>query len=644
MINLTLPSGSIKQFPSKICAYDVAKAISISLAKTALAAKVDGKLVDLNTEIFEDASIEIITPNMPEGLEIIRHDAAHILAHAIKNLYPTAQITIGPVIEDGFFYDISSDHTFTPDDLVKIEENMRSIIKQNLPINRQIYSREDAIKFFENIGEIYKTEIIKDLPENEVITLYSQGDFTDLCRGPHAPSTKYVPAFKLLKLAGAYWRGDSKNPMLQRIYGTAWASKEDLDAYINRLFEAEQRDHRKIGKELDLFHLQEEASGMVFWHEKGFVLYKIIQEYIRKKVLKNNYKEIKTPVVVDLTLWEKSGHWEQFSHAMFTTNSSEDNKKALKPMNCPCHIQVFNQGMKSYRDLPLRLAEFGTCHRNEPSGALHGIMRVREFVQDDGHIFCTEDDITSETIKFCNLVFEVYKDFGFNDISVKFSDRPDVRAGKDEIWDKAENALIAAMNAAGLKYELNKGEGAFYGPKLEFALRDAIGREWQCGTFQVDFVMPERLNAFYINSEGVKATPVMLHRAILGSLERFIGILIEEYKGKFPLWLAPVQVILLSVTNSVDDYVEEIQTRLLNHDIRVNIDITNEKINYKIRKHSLQRIPILCIIGAQEKDNRSVMVRKSNTDQVSMEFDVFVKYMSDMSVSPLSNIKQVEGV
>lgn len=636
MINLTFPDGSIKQFQSGVTGEEVAASIAISLRKNALAIKLDQDLQDIYLPITRDAKIEIITSKSPEGLEIIRHDTAHILAQAVKDLYPEAQITIGPVIENGFYYDIAYDQSFTPADLELIEKRMWEICKANYEIKREVWNRDEAVRYFESIGEKYKAEIIRDIDKDQEISLYKQGDFMDLCRGPHAPSTGKAKAFKLLKLAGAYWRGDSRNPMLQRIYGTAWASEEDLEIYLHRLEEAEKRDHRRIGKEMDLFHLQEEASGMVFWHSRGWTIYQIIQQYLRDKLKKYGYTEVKTPILVNRELWENSGHWEKFGHAMFTSEN-EGNVKALKPMNCPCHVQIFNNAMRSYRDLPLRMAEFGTCHRNEPSGSLHGIMRVREFIQDDAHIFCAEDDITSETIQFCNLLQEVYQDFGFSEVSVKFADRPEVRAGSDEIWDKAEAALKTAVEAAGLAYEVNPGEGAFYGPKLEFHLTDAIGRTWQCGTLQVDFVLPERLKAYYIGPDGNKHHPVMLHRAILGSIERFIGILIEEYKGRFPLWLAPIQLTILSITEAVDDYIHEIAEKLETLGIRAELDLSNEKINYKIRKHSMQKTPLLLVIGQKERDTKTVVVRKTlDASQETMDLKKFLLYIE--KVSKLNNI------
>jgi threonyl-tRNA synthetase len=614
MLNITFPDGSVKQFQKESSGEDIAKSISISLLKKSLAIEFNGKQQDLYLPITTDGTIKIITTDSEDGLEIIRHDTAHILAQAIKELYPLAQITIGPVIEDGFYYDVAYDEHFTPEDLVKLENKMTEIVKRGDKIRREVWKRDDAVKYFNDIGEKYKAEIISDLPEKEEISLYRQGDFLDLCRGPHAPTTSAPKSFKLTKLAGAYWRGDSKNPMLQRIYGTAWANKEDLAAYLFRIEEAEKRDHRKIGKEIDLFHMQEEATGMVFWHPKGWTIFKILQNYIREKYIEHGYSEVKTPILVDRSLWEASGHWEMYGHIMFTSEV-EEKHLAVKPMNCPCHVQIFKQGLKSYRELPLRMAEFGTCHRNEPSGSLHGIMRVREFVQDDAHIFCMEDQIAEETIKFCDFLSQTYKDFGFEDFKIKFADRPDVRAGSDDVWDKAENALKTAIETTGHSYTINKGEGAFYGPKLEFVLRDAIGRDWQCGTLQVDFVMPERLDASYIGQDGNKHRPVMLHRAIFGSLERFVGILIEHYVGKFPLWLAPIQVVILTITNDIDEYGYKVLNELKKSGIRAEIDSSNEKINYKIRKHLLQKIPVLFILGHKEQENNTITLRRTSEDK-----------------------------
>jgi threonyl-tRNA synthetase len=609
MVNITLPDGSCKQFEAPVSGLQVAESISISLAKAAIVIEIDGEMKDLATIISKDAMVRIITAKNPESLEVLRHDAAHMLAEAVKELYPDAQITIGPAIENGFYYDIAPKVPFTMDDVAKIEARMQEISKRDEKITREEWDRDEAVAFFKSIGEEYKAEIISAIPAGEKISLYRQGDFIDLCRGPHAPSTSKTKHFKLMKLAGAYWRGDSRNEMLQRIYGTAWHSKEDLDNYLHMLEEAEKRDHRKLGKELGLFHLQEEAQGMVFWHKDGWTLYRIIESYIRKKLEATGYVEVKTPMLVDSALWKASGHWDKFRENMFISEVDEKHM-ALKPMNCPCHVQIFRQGIKSYRDLPLRMAEFGSCHRNEASGALHGLMRVRGFVQDDAHIFCTEDQINSETIAFCTLLKEVYKDFGFTEVKVKFSTRPEVRAGSDEVWDRAENALREATEASGLEYVVNPGEGAFYGPKLEFVLRDAIGRDWQCGTLQVDFILPERLDANYIDHNGERKRPVMLHRAIIGTFERFIGILIEQYAGKFPLWLAPVQVALTTITNDLDDHGMKIYEQLKEAGVRVIFDNSAEKIGYKIRALSERKIPIIATIGKVEKENGTVSVRR----------------------------------
>ncbi|NRA73161.1 MAG: threonine--tRNA ligase [Rickettsiales bacterium] len=631
MIRVTLPNGKELVYDKPVDGMQLAKDISISLSKAALAMKVNDKLVDLSDLIEQDASIEIITAKDKEGLEIIRHDAAHVLAYAIKNLFPDTQITIGPVIEDGFYYDILPSEPLSEKDLPKIEKEMKRICEANYLTQKETWNRKDAIDFFKKTGESFKAELITDIPEGETITVYKHGDFLDLCRGPHAPSTKSVKYFKLTKIAGAYWKGDSKNIMLQRIYGTAWATKEGLDQYLYRIEEAEKRNHRKLGKQLDLFHLQEEAPGMIFWHDRGYTLYRILENYIRDKIRANGYTEVKTPILADRSLWEKSGHWDKFQENMFITEEIENRVMALKPMNCPLHVEIFKTNLKSYRNLPLRMAEFGSCHRKEPSGSLHGLMRVRGFAIDDAHIFCTEDQIVSETVAFTKLLQEVYKDFGFTEINVKFSDRPEKRAGSDEIWDKSEASLKKAVEATGLEYELNRGEGAFYGPKLEFVLKDAIGRQWQCGTFQVDFVLPERLGATYINKEGKRSTPVMLHRAILGSLERFIGILIEHYEGKFPLWLAPVQVAILSITDSVKEYGQEILEDLKKQGIRAIFDDSNDKINYKIRVHSLQKIPMLLVIGNKEKENNSVVLRVlGKEEQMVYNKDDFYSYVTKL--------------
>jgi threonyl-tRNA synthetase len=605
---ITLPDGSQRTFASPVSVYDVATEIGPGLAKAALAGKVDGKFVDTSHVINTDVQLSIITEKNEEGLEVIRHSTAHLLAQAVKSLYPAAQITIGPVIDDGFYYDIDCDTRFTPDVLAAIEAKMEELAVADFKVSRSVMSRDAAVKFFRDMGEEYKAQIIEGIPANEDLSLYTQGDFTDLCRGPHVPSTGRLKAFKLTKLAGAYWRGDSKNKMLQRIYGTAWADKKQLKAYLHRIEEAEKRDHRKIGKQLGLFHTQEEAPGMVFWHKQGWDIYLTVQQYIRNRLRDHGYQEIHTPMVVDRSLWERSGHWEKF-HAMMFTTHSENRDYAVKPMNCPCHIQVFNQGLKSYRDLPLRLAEFGSCHRNEPSGTLHGLMRVRNFVQDDAHIFCTENQIQQEVSNFIDLTFDVYKDFGFENIEIALSTRPEQRVGSDEIWDKAEKALADSLNAKGLAFKLQPGEGAFYGPKIEFTLRDCLDRGWQCGTMQVDFSMPGRLDAQFVDEDGSRKVPVMLHRAILGSLERFIGILIEHHEGKFPVWLAPTQAVVMNITDAQADFAREVEKNLSSQGFKVSLDLRNEKIGYKIREHTIQRVPYMLVIGDRELENQSVAVR-----------------------------------
>ncbi|MDT4331783.1 threonine--tRNA ligase [Methylomonas sp. MS20] len=612
---ITLPDGSQRQFDQAVTVMDVATSIGAGLAKATLAGKVNGRLVDASTLIETDATLQIVTAKDDEGVEVIRHSTAHLLAQAVKQLFPSAQVTIGPVVENGFYYDFAFERSFTPDDLAAIEKRMQELASQDLAVSRSVLSRDEAVSFFEGLGEKYKAEIIASIPANEDLSLYKQGDFTDLCRGPHVPSTGKLKAFKLMKIAGAYWRGDSKNEMLQRIYGTAWGDAKELAAYLHRLEEAEKRDHRKIGKVLDLFHTQEEAPGMVFWHDKGWTIYQQIEQYIREKLRVNGYGEVKTPQIVDRSLWERSGHWDKFSAMMFTTNS-ENRDYAVKPMNCPCHIQIYNQGIKSYRDLPVRLAEFGSCHRNEPSGTLHGLMRVRNFVQDDAHIFCTEDQIQSEVSAFIDLLFEVYKDFGFDQVIIKLSTRPENRVGDDAVWDKAEGALELALNNKGLDWQLQPGEGAFYGPKIEFSLKDCIGRVWQCGTIQVDFSMPARLDASYIGEDSARHVPVMLHRAVLGSLERFIGILIEQYAGNFPLWLAPVQVVVMNITDKQADYAEQVRLELEKQGLRVKIDLRNEKIGFKIREHSMHRVPYLLVIGDKEMENRTVAVRTQQGDDL----------------------------
>ncbi len=612
---ITLPDGSKREYGQAVTVMDVAQSIGSGLAKATLAGKVNGNLVDAGALIDQDATLQLITAKDEDGLTVIRHSTAHLLAQAVKQLYPSAQVTIGPVIENGFFYDFAYERPFTPEDLSAIEKKMEQLATENYPVHRSVLSRDEAIKFFKNIGETYKAEIIEAIPANEDLSLYEQGGFTDLCRGPHVPNTGKLKVFKLMKIAGAYWRGNSDNEMLQRIYGTAWGDKKDLQAYLHRLEEAEKRDHRKLAKTLDLFHSQEEAPGMVFWHEKGWVIYQQVEQYIREKLRVNGYGEVKTPQVVDRSLWERSGHWEKFGEMIFTTHS-ENRDYAIKPMNCPCHVQIYNQGLKSYRDLPIRLAEFGSCHRNEPSGTLHGLMRVRNFVQDDAHIFCTEAQIQDEVSTFIDMLFDVYKDFGFDEVIIKLSTRPENRVGDDSVWDKAENALELALNTKALKWDLQPGEGAFYGPKIEFSLKDCIGRVWQCGTIQVDFSMPGRLDATYIAEDGSRQVPVMLHRAILGSLERFIGILIEQHAGTFPLWLSPVQVVVLNITDRHADYASQIMLGLEKQGVRVKIDLRNEKIGFKIREHSMQRVPYLLIIGDKELEEQRITVRTQKGDDL----------------------------
>ena len=610
MPQITLPDGTRKQFDGPVSVRDVALSIGPGLAKAALAGRVDGTVVDTSYVIAQDASLAIVTNRDEDALELLRHDAAHVMAQAVQELYPGTQVTIGPAIDDGFYYDFARDEPFTPDDLAQIEQRMKEIVKRDLPIQREVWERGEAIKAFGDIGEKYKVEIIEDIiPEGEEVSVYRQGDWFDVCRGPHLPSTaKLGSGFKLMKVAGAYWRGNSDNEMLQRIYGTAWRDKRELKAYLHRLAEAEKRDHRKIGKAMDLFHSQDEAPGMVFWHDKGWTVYLILEQYIRGKLRASGYQEVRTPEVIDRTLWQKSGHWEKFRKDMFVTES-EDRVFAIKPMNCPAHIQIYNHGLKSYRDLPLRLAEFGSCHRNEPSGTLHGLMRVRNFVQDDAHIFCTEEQILSEVSDFIDLLFEIYRDFGFDDVLVKFSTRPAQRVGADEVWDKAEKSLEDALNQKELDWELQPGEGAFYGPKIEFSLRDCLNRVWQLGTIQLDFSMPERLGAHYIAEDNSKKVPVMLHRAILGSLERFIGILIEHYAGALPLWLAPVQAVVLNITDRQADYVREVANALRDKGFRVESDLRNEKIGFKIREHTLQKVPYLLVVGDREVEQRIIAVR-----------------------------------
>ena len=614
---ITLPDGSRREFDRPVTARQVAESIGAGLAKSALAARVDGELVDLTRLIEKDASVAIVTGRDMDGVEIIRHSTAHLLAQAVKTLFPSAQVTIGPVVENGFYYDFAYERPFTPEDLSAIEQKMEELAARAIPVERKVMARDEAARFFLGQGEDYKAEIIQGIPAEQDISLYTQGDFTDLCRGPHVPDTGKLRAFKLMKIAGAYWRGDSRNEMLQRIYGTAWADRKELRAYLDRLAEAERRDHRKIGKTLNLFHMQEEAPGMVFWHPKGWVLWQVVEQYMRSVFRNHGYEEIRTPLVVSRTLWERSGHWDKFQADMFTT-ASEQRDYAIKPMNCPCHIQVYNQGLKSYRDLPLRLAEFGSCHRNELSGVLHGLMRVRGFTQDDAHIFCTEDQVQAEVSRFIDLLHQVYADFGFRKVLVKLSTRPANRVGSDEVWDKAEAALATALNSKGLDWRLQPGEGAFYGPKIEFSLADCLDRVWQCGTIQVDFSMPERLGAVYVAEDGVKRTPVMLHRAILGSMERFIGILTEHYAGYFPLWLAPVQVVVLNITDSQAGYARDVATSLGSQGFRAETDLRNEKIGFKIREHSMQRVPYLVIVGEKELESQTISLRSQKGDDLGL--------------------------
>ncbi len=625
---ITLPDGSQRTFANPVSIEEIAADIGPGLAKAALAGKIDDHLYDTSHVVDQDTSLSIITERDDEGLDVIRHSTAHLLAQAVKELFPKAQVTIGPVIEDGFYYDFSYEESFSPEDLEAIEKKMLELTRQNIKVERSVMPREQAIEFFRDMGEEYKAEIIEGIPHGQELSLYRQGDFIDLCRGPHVPSTGKIKAFKLMKIAGAYWRGNSDNEMLQRIYGTAWTDKKALKAYLKRLEEAEKRDHRRLGKRMNLFHTQEEAPGMVFWHQRGWEIYLAVQAYVRDKLRDHDYQEIHTPQIVDRTLWEKSGHWEKFSEMMFTTHS-ENRDYAVKPMNCPCHVQVFNQGLKSYRDLPLRMAEFGSCHRNEPSGTLHGLMRVRNFTQDDAHIFCTEEQIQSEVDKFIELVYEVYRDFGFEDVAVALSTRPEQRVGSDELWTKAEHALELALNNKGLDWKLQPGEGAFYGPKIEFVLRDCLGREWQCGTMQVDFSMPGRLDAQYVAEGGDRRTPVMLHRAILGSLERFIGVLIEHYEGNLPLWLAPVQAVIMNITDKQHDAVQNTHEFLKNKGIRAISDLRNEKIGFKIREHTIERIPYMLVIGDREAEVGNVAVRtRSGEDLGIMSLEAVADFLN----------------
>ena len=628
MPNVTLPDGSVKSFDQSLTVAEVASSIGSGLAKAAIAGEIDGQMVDTSFMIENDSDLAIITNKDDKALEVIRHSTAHLLAQATQQLYPKAQVTIGPVIDNGFYYDFAYKDGFSEQDLAKIEKKMNAIVKQNLPIERMEMSRDDAVEFFKSMGEHYKAEIIESIPTDETLSLYKQGDFVDLCRGPHVPSTSKLKAFKLMKLAGAYWRGDSNNEMLQRVYGTAWENKEDLAAHLHRLEEAEKRDHRKIGKTQNLFHTQEEAPGMVFWHPKGWTLYQIIVQYMSQVFKDNGYQEVHTPEIMDRSMWEKSGHWDKFGDAMFTTHS-ENRDYAVKPMNCPGHVQIYKQGLKSYRDLPLRLGEFGSCHRNEPSGTLHGIMRVRNFVQDDAHIFCTIDQIQSEVSEFIDLTFKVYKHFGFENIDIKLSTRPEKRVGSDEVWDQAEASLSEALDAKGIEWELQEGEGAFYGPKVEFVLKDCLEREWQCGTIQADFSMPERLDAQYIAEDGSKQTPVMLHRVIVGSIERFTGILIEHYEGAFPSWLAPIQAVILNISQKQEEYSKNVEINLKKQGLRVISDLRNEKIGFKIREHSMQRYPYILVVGDREQENNQVSVRRRGGEDLgSMSLEALTELIN----------------
>ena len=629
MPNIRLPDGSVRQFEQAVTVADVAANIGTGLAKAALAGKVthpgqEAKLVDTSYLIEQDVDLAIITDKNDEGLEVIRHSTAHLLAYAVKELFPDAQVTIGPVIENGFYYDFSYKRPFTPDDLIAIEKKMAELAKKDEKVERKVLPRDEAVAYFKSINEHYKAEIIASIPSNEDLSLYSEGNFTDLCRGPHVPNTGKLKAFKLMKLAGAYWRGDSNNEMLQRVYGTAWRNKDELEAYLHMLEEAEKRDHRKLGKQLDFFHMQDDAPGMVFWHPKGWSIWQEVEQYMRNKFKEYGYDEVRTPTVMDKTLWEKSGHWQNYHDNMFTTKS-ENRDYAVKPMNCPGHIQIFNSTLHSYRDLPLRLAEFGSCHRNEPSGSLHGLMRVRGFTQDDAHIFCTENQVEAEVADFIKMLYSVYQDFGFNDVLVKLSTRPEKRVGSDEVWDKAEAALAAALDQNGLKYDLQPGEGAFYGPKIEFTLKDSLGRLWQCGTIQLDFNLPVRLGAEYVDEDNTRKHPVMLHRAIVGSMERFLGILIENFAGAMPTWLAPVQVMVLNISDNQADYVRQVIENLKKNGIRCDFDLRNEKITYKIREHSLQKLPYLIVVGDKEMQNGQVAVRtRKGEDLGVMSVDAFV--------------------
>ena len=633
---ITLPDGAKRQYDHPVTALDVAADIGPGLAKAALAARLDGALIDLSHVIETDATLAMVTAKDDDALALIRHDCAHVLAEAVLELYPETQVTIGPSIDNGFYYDFYREAPFSADDLAAIETRMHAIVDRDEAITREVWTRDEAVAFYRKNDEPFKVELVDAIPANETVTFYRQGDFIDLCRGPHAPSTaKIGHAFKLMSVAGAYWRGDSNRPMLQRIYGTAFFQEKELSAYLTMLEEAEKRDHRKLGKALELFHIQEEATGSVFWHPKGWTMYREIESYMRRRLDAANYQEVKTPQMIDRSLWEKSGHWDKFRENMFTAESEGDRILALKPMNCPGHVQIYRQGISSYRDLPLRMAEFGSCHRNEPSGALHGIMRVRAFTQDDAHIFCTEDQIDSEGRAFCDLLLDIYRDFGFDDVRVKFSDRPETRAGDDATWDKAEAALESATNAAGLDTTLNPGEGAFYGPKLEFVLRDAIGRDWQCGTLQVDFVLPERLDAEYVAEDGSRQRPVMLHRAILGSMERWIGILIEQYAGRMPPWLAPVQVVVAPITDAVTSYAAEVRERLAAHGVRVQLDSRNEKISYKVREHSVAKVPFIIAIGEREQQDGTIALRRlGDKNQETIALDAAVSMLIEEITPP----------
>jgi len=624
---ITLPDGSQREFDQAVTVMDVAADIGPGLAKATLAGEVDGQVVDASFEMTVDAGLRIITSKDEEGLEIIRHSTAHMLAQAVQRVFPDAQVTIGPVIDNGFYYDFAYDPGFNPDDLDRIASEMRRLVKDHLPVERIVMSRGEAVQFFRQKGEEYKAQIIESIPEGDELSLYRQGEFTDLCRGPHVPNTSHLGYFKLTKLAGAYWRGDSKNEMLQRIYGTAWPSKKELNTYLHNLEEAEKRDHRRIAKQLDLFHFQEEAPGMVFWHDHGWIIYTQVKTYIRQRLRSVGYQEVNTPQIVDISLWEKSGHAEKFIENMFLTGC-EDRNFAIKPMNCPCHVQIFNQGLVSYRDLPMRMAEFGSCHRNEASGALHGLMRVRAFTQDDAHIFCTPEQVQAEASAFLELLYSVYRDFGFNEVMVELSTRPEKRIGSEEYWDRAEAALVASLEGAGIEYKLNPGDGAFYGPKIDFSLKDTIGRVWQCGTLQLDFNMPERLGAEYVTEDGSRQTPVMLHRAILGSLERFIGILIENYAGKMPVWLSPVQAVVLNITDRQDERCKEITESLQKQGFRVDLDLRNEKIGFKIRHHTLSRVPYLLVVGDREVEEGTVAVRTRGGENLgSMDLESFAQHL-----------------